>query len=734
MRHAAWFLLLILSACGGEEPAPPGAPPEEVAEWVRPYDGWLPGTAPEHTGVVRVIDERTGEPIVGAIVRRHLEMEMGPDGWGPSFEETRTDEHGIAVIPIQEVREWSAHWVAHAEGYGSDETYAVAPEEEIALLPGRDVHGRIVDAMGRPAAGLPIGYKLGCAHAPSVFDTKTDADGRFVLRGVAANGDVHYRGPGVRVDYFGGPLRRLDETPFTIAAEPAVRFEGRLIGAKPEELAPRVVHSLTTTRGVVTRIGDDGRFVLEGVARESLLELYWAPDGEGRRIDTDEFRRHAPLVWDVRKQHPAADEDELDSDDEVEVRWRVVGPDGNDVRPVGISVYRVADGFEADHDSSDDGEDVFELFAGEYEAVVGDPTSRWVAPPYRFTVEEGKPRTIVIQASAQPRLVLQLAQAPDEKFECHLTVTRPDGRIDHDGAEVETEFEDEYPVHLPATATARVSVRTYTITRFFDVGPAADGRRVAVIDWPKDNTLRFEAPDDIGHVELGGIEHDFEIEQGEVLVRTQLEGRLRLRILKLGKYNEELASGSQLVEVPPAAGAVVPLPALDYAKRTLGQLTLRDAQGRPLEGIDVEVTWFDPVTRELLADDAETDAQGVAVSHLLREGARAVWNTRALLDHGGVLEGPGPWIQQTGSARVLLDVRGPDGPLEDAVALFAGEVLETDADGFDEDAPPGRFTFDEVPAGAVRLVVCAPGYRGEERRIVLKPGETREIVVTLPER
>lgn len=726
------MLVLAFVGCGGDKPAPEeargaaGTPPPPPTEWVKPYDGWLPDTAPENTAVVRVLDERTGAPLTGAIVRRHLEMEMGPDGWGPSFEEARTDEYGIAVVRILEVRDWDSHWVAHAEGFGSDETYGVAPNEEVELLPGRDVHGRIVDALGRPAVGIPIGYKLGCGHAPEVFHTQTDANGVFVLRNVAANGDIAYSGPGIRIGYFRAALRPLDETPDTHYADPAVRFEGRIVGADAPDLGPRIVHSQTTTRGVAAHIQDDGTFVLEGVSRDSMLDLYWAPDDKGRRLDTEQYRMGVPLIWDISK--PSDEDEEEDAGDDELIPWRILTPDGTPARPVDINVYRATDGREAafDYDAGGNEPSPLALAPGAYDVVVGDATSRWIAPLQRVVVEAGKPTPIVIQAIEQPALVLEWIGEPPASCRYALAFADASGRINHD----EVALDDEHAGYLPPTARARVRVQTDLCTRFFDVGPAIDGRRVVVLQWPAPTQLRFEAPADVTRVLLGNIEHDFVREGEQVVVQTHVEGRVRLRIAHWDDY-APTASGQRLIDLPPSNGELVILDPLPYAARPLGQVTLLDATGAPLENVDIDVTWFDSRSRELESDEVETDARGVATSWLFRPGARLVWNTHSRLDHGGVLVGPGPWTQRTGSARVTVTVSGPEGPLQDVAALFAGEVFAPDNAHHDDEAANGRFTFDEVAAGPQRLVITAPGHRGEQRQLILRDGEARTIEVNL---
>ncbi len=727
-------LVALLTACGEtptSTPKPAPAPKPEPAEWVKPYDGWLPDTAPENTAVVRVLDERTGQPIRGAVVRRHLEMEMGPAGWGPSYEEATTDEHGIAVIPIVEQRPWSAHWVVHAEGFGSDETYGVAPNEEVELLPGRNVHGRIVDAMGRAAAGIPIGYKLGCGHAPSVYDTTTDAEGRFVLRNVTRNGDVSLSGPGVLVDYYRAALRRLDETPDVHAADAAVRVTGRVVGADVADLSPRIIHSQSTTRGVAARIQDDGTFVLDGVARESMLDLYWAPEGKGQRIDSGLYHLGRPLIWDVREHGDEEDGEDEDAGKDEEIPWRVVTPDGTDAVVVDIHAYRAHDGREADHEYTGHGDTRSPLLLppGEYDVVVGDATSRWVAPSRRFVVEAGKPQPLVVQATEQPRLVVQWNGKEPEKCTYSLAFARPDGRIDHEHIEIDGDGEED-PVHLPAAAPARVRVQMDEVTRYFDVGPAADGRRVAVLEWVKPTKLRFEAPADVARVVLGGYEHEFVRRAGAIELVTPLAGRVRLHIARSDEYHE-LDTGERLIDLPPPAGQVLRLDPLAYAAAPVGEITLLDADGKPRTNVDVDVSWFNPVTRELEQAELATDAHGDAQSQLLRTGARVMWNSRSRIDHDRVLNGAGPWTLRTGAARLALDVRGPDGALREAAVLFSNEVLAQDNDDFDSEADDGRFTFDTLRAGAYRLVIAAPGHRSQERRIVLAEGQRRTIEVLL---
>ena len=720
------LLVLALAGCG-DEPAAPAAPEPTAAEqWVKPYESWLPGTAPEGHAVLRVVDGRTGEPIAGALVRRHLEMEMGKDGWAPSFEEARTDEHGLADIRIVQARSWSVHWAVHAAGYGSTESYGVAPDEEVELLPGRDLHGRLLDGMGRPLVDLPVQYKLGCAHAPPMAEARTDRNGVFVLRGVAEGGDVAYSGPGVRAAYWRGVLRPLDETPDTEVAAPGARLDGRVVGAPMAELGIGVVHIQTTMRGVFARLEPDGTFTLEGVNPGDVLSLYTGPDGRVLQLAGSAYRPGAALQWNITP--PGEDPARGDDPDPTDVSIQVLAPDGAAARPVDVIVYRAADGEEANAfraPEEDAGPWTIPLAPGTYDIVVGDETARWIAPVERLVVRPGQPAPVVLRAREQPRLVLQWSGIDPDTCEVGFTYTDAAGLID--------QIEDRVDDCVPEAAPARMRVRAHGITRLFDVGPAVDGRRVAHIDWPAPKRLRFVAPGDDSGVWLGGVPHDAVREGEDLVVSTHLAGRLRLALPQEDGAGPESAR-AHLVDVPDGPGAELRVVPSAEPASPLGQVTLFDSAGGPREGVEIRVRWFDPVALRIEESDVRTDADGRATSPLLQPGARVSWNALTRWPTDRALEGAGPWMLQPGTARLVLVVRGPDGPLTDAAVLAGGDVHAQDAEAFDREAPAGRFTFDGVPAGGHVLLVGAPGHRGEQRRIVLKDGEARTLEIVLPPR
>ena len=76
-----------------------------------------------------------------------------PSGWGPVWEETSTDEYGLAWIELDKEdvnyvldprtgdwtprgSTWTAHWVVDASGYAPTEEYGQSVQEEVDLEPG----------------------------------------------------------------------------------------------------------------------------------------------------------------------------------------------------------------------------------------------------------------------------------------------------------------------------------------------------------------------------------------------------------------------------------------------------------------------------------------------------------------------------------------------------------------------------------------------------------------------
>lgn len=728
---------LLLSACGEPPDRAPDAPPE----WVRPYDGHVPEDQPHPTAVFLVVDAQTGRPIEGAAVRHHYEIDVGPEGWAPLVQEARTDRFGLVTMEVPRA-DWiggfprDGHWAIHAEGYAATEEYGNAPATRVELVPARTRHGRLVDALGRPLAGIRVGYKEGCAHAPFLAATVTDAEGVFVISGIVGGGELYYRAPGALAAYFGGPLRHVDETPYTHAAAPARRIRGRVRGFPLDTLAPRMLVAAADARGAFARVEADGAFVLDGGDAEGLLTLYYGPEGAPRELALGDVRPGGPFVWDLA----LGDRDPTESD-VVAPRTLLVhvhGPGGEPVPAGTVAAYRVEDGrlqdgADFDPDAPAGVPYTLELLPGAYDVVVGRDGEQWHADPVRVTVGRDPPAPITIGAHAHARLAIAwrgIAEGAARSWQ--FAYAGPEGRIDH----VELDKYDEEQLFVPPDAVARLAVEVEGMTRFFDVGPLQDGRRLAVVDWPPPRTIRFTSEAEPADAELGGLDHEVRATAEGYTLRTHLEGRLRLRIWPRIDGFRGPRPLEVRVDLTGPTDTGIDLGALAWPGREPGRLTLRDAEGAPLADVDVEVRALDlaGTGHPIEYDHARTDEQGVLASRLLMAGAWiAFQHPTTLRSYRRPIEGDGPWTVRLGPCAIALEVHGPYGILLDAHVLVDGVARGRDGD-VDDDPGSARFTLTGLEPGPHELVITAPDHRGQAHRVVLAPGETRTIRATLQPR
>ena len=395
---------------------------EDDAVW-RPYAGYVPGQEWARAAVLLVRDARTGEPIEGVRVRRCPEPVYDPEsGWGPVWEETFTDEYGLAWVELDkedvsyfldprtgdwvrhEDSTWTAHWVVDAPGYAPTEEYGDSVQEEIDLQPGTDVHGRIVDVFGRPAVGVKVEFKLGCAHAPSLRTGFTDRRGCFALPCIRFNADLCYEGPGVRAQYSAPEsFAPTDLDVPTVIADPASAIVGRIVGPPRAWLAEASVQSRTSSRGPVARVSPDGWFRLEGARRREGLWLLHpdGPDEIEATLSPRDYRPGRPIVW-----HPPDPKTEVEPAD-VTVRVRGLRPD---VWPDSLTIYfdRLRDGRRFRVAAEPDGESIVEAAGkvppGTYELSAGWPFEAFAASPRSVEVKADGNVTYVLDVEERPRL------------------------------------------------------------------------------------------------------------------------------------------------------------------------------------------------------------------------------------------------------------------------------------------------------------------------------------------
>lgn len=727
-RSLAAGVLLVIAAVG----APAHAGDDDVS--IRPYDGPVWGGVPDAHVLFLVRDAATRRPIPGAIVRRHVEMEMGDDAvWGPARGEWRTDEHGLFALDSAKTEDGDAvsHWAIEAPGYAVTEAYGAGGEqEEIDLEPPRDVHGVLLDALGRPARGVLVEWKVGCAHAPALRVARTDADGRFVLRGVGSEGDVCYDGPGILADYAPptavGPVHL--PPPVTVA-EAALTLRGRIVNAPPGVLDRAVVRGMTSSRGPLARVARDGTFVLEGVGEGDELWLDAMGKERYAALDTGDFRPGGPLTWDlaatagahvptvpvaVRERYAAGKPDDL----EVPLRIAFDAADGG--RRTVLDLSEDADVLDATVD----------LPPGSYDvSVAGDDRlaaafRRFRTPPQRLDVRAAPAAmpAITIELVAQPRLEVVFSTPPDDD-ELLLHVDVPGaGHV----------FRRGDVVFLPADVDAVVRVAGHL--RSARVGPVTDGFRRVVVDPRPTAVVRLLG---LGADDTLEVQGHYGIEATEparaggaaTLPWTGRPGPLRLRV-----FFEAGDSAETTLTVPEGPGAVLDVDVAALPRRVRGRIELdgpaAGAEALTLAAFDDEgneVHVDVPVGARHAEHPAFTPGRGVRATR--DRGVDAVWR----------LAGTSPFRLRLPSATLRLRFRAvddvppwPNVSVEGAGTRFEPEPERWERDDDGKDMPRGDavVTISGLAAGVTTAYVARlPGSRAVEVRVPLRDGETREVIV-----
>ncbi len=732
-RFASFLALPLLGLFGPLAPARGGEDDVEI----RPFDGLVWGGVPAEHVLFLVRDAATRRPISGAIVRRHVEMEMGDDAvWGPARGEWRTDERGLFTLDCATTEDGDAvsHWAIEAPGYAVTETYGAAGSwEVIDLEPPRDLHGVLLDALGRPARGLLVEWKVGCAHAPALRVARTDAQGRFLLQGVGRGGDVCYDGPGILADYaLPTAVGPVDLPPPVTVAAPAVTLRGRIVNAPPGVLEQAVVRGMTSSRGPLARVARDGTFVLEGVGEGDEVWLDALSKERYAALDTGDFRPGGPITWDLGP--PAPDTAEARTV-RVAVRERYAAGKPDDLEgPLGLAFDAVEGGRRTVLDLSEDADVLdatVDLAPGSYDvSVAGDDRlssafRRFRTPPQRLEVRAppAPPPAITIDLIEQPRLEVVFSNPPDDD-ELVLHVDVPGARHGFRTGDV---------VHLPADADALVRVAGHL--RAARVAPVERGARQVVVDPRPTAVVRLlglganDTLDVQGHFGIEATEPD-RLGGAAILRWTGRLGPLRLRV-----FFEAGGSAETTLAVPDAPGAVLDVDVAALPRRARGRIKLGDPAALTLTTFDDdgnEVHVDVPVGAWLAEHETFTPGRTVRAT---RDGAvDAVWR----------LARTSPFRLTLPSATLRLRFPASDDvpPWPSVSVEGVGtrfdpkpERWERDDDGKDVPRGDAIVTIAGLPAGVMTAYVAPlPGFRAVEVRVRLKDGETREVTVNLPRR
>jgi hypothetical protein len=662
-KNVRWVaLLLLVAACG--------------REWVREYEGGVPGACWDSATVFVVRDHLTGQPIRGAVVRQHPEWELGPDGeWAPLVEERRTDRFGIVTFPLA-ADPGNCHWTAHAQGYAPVEHYGTRAAAEIDLERGTERAGRLLGFDGAPVAGVTVEFKRGCAHAPALLEARTDREGMFLFPR-AIDGDYCFEDPRFMADYWGGeePGPRSLGVP-TYRVSPGATLTGRVL--RKDGTPPGWAVVLTNARGPRARVAADGSFALRGLAPGAPLFVWW--DEGSVEFDPATCRPGGPVTFYVPEGPP----------DTVPVTVGIRARDVHGTPPrIAMQVHfdRIGDGrrFSFGWSPWQDAAEVA-IPLGTYLVSAGDPASPLVAEPR--SVEVRGPCEVEVVVHGQPALRFDRSRLPqDAHVICALLLEDQWWSIDD-----ALKHGDE--VHLPSAARAWLRVRIYKQFECdFPIGPECGGVRSTAILLPGRKEIR-----------VSGLSGRYEVSRLHGELDTYAVGTRWVAV-----DHDELGHTMARLELPFEAATVDVTDLAFEPWKPQAELRVVDAEGRPVP--DAEVHVLDG------GDDFERYEEEFGPGTHLRvaaPGCLPLWTT---------LSGAPPYEIRLGGAAVEVDLKGFEG----ARCLF-------DTVAWLEPSDDGCLLLKGIPAGPHVLVVGAPGRTSLVFRLVLREGETRRIRPELPPR
>jgi hypothetical protein len=654
--RAIALLLLLVAAC--------------EREWVRDYDGAVPGTDEELTTILLVRDALTGLPIRGAVVRQRPENEMGHDGrWAPLAAEGRTDEFGLVTFRFSEMPQIS-HWTVHAEGYAPTESYLQLGDEDIDLRPGPGFVGRLLAIDGRPLEGAVVEWKVGCAHSPSLASTRSDATGSYRFDGID-RGDFVVEDPRGAAEYLRGPRG----PGFGVPVEqllPGRTIRGRVV--TPDGTPPPWAVVATNARGPRAATDHRGRFTLHGFTR-GALEVWWG--GPWTQFFADDFAPglEARLLVGGPPVEPRR----------VAVHVQVRPPD-----PLRIHFDSLADGRRLSFDW-DPGDPHVRVPLGVYRVSGGHPWSSHAAPAVRADLRGS--RDVTLEAREQPSLELPAL---------------PEGAVARivleDESWVVKAGEDDY---LPATARAWLRVDVGRTPCTFPIGPERDGLRRAEVRLPGRKLIRVPGLDEGLEAGLVGEEAEIagDLETGPAGLATYAVGEQWLELEHPGRGHAVVK-----LDLPFEAATVEPDCTLTPWPEPVELRVLLD-DGTPVVGAHVTVL---DEERDFPDEPDETDSTGTLRRRSFRDGlSLRIFREDAVFSWAR-LSGEPPYEVRLGTAVLTVDCEGLESP---ACVL----------DGFAYESDEGPIVLRGVAAGEHTLVVGAAGREARAYGIVLRRGETRRI-------
>lgn len=255
----------------------------------------------------KIIDARTKQPISGASVRGHIfvwRYQKGADGMSKlPYQEVRSDDHGTYMLrfvtPLStsgpNAHKDSACIYAGADGYETRPLYvpgnisrdhAELTGVDLALKPGKRLHGKVIDEEGKPIDGAVVRVQNGWNGDWNYFDSlgraKTGDDGGFELWLSTDRENVISPDPWLRItkeDYgtaFCWDLLAKDDLG-TLTIHRGGTVAGRVLNIqeKPVPDCEVSIYDTSTNRLATTRTDGQGKYELKGLPGDQVIKAFF---------------------------------------------------------------------------------------------------------------------------------------------------------------------------------------------------------------------------------------------------------------------------------------------------------------------------------------------------------------------------------------------------------------------------------------------------------------------------
>ncbi len=703
-----------LAACspGTPEPEPPVAqetppaerepervPRERVVPQPETWDRELPAEVQladlyddEVTHVpVRVVDDRTGEPIVGARVANwHEAGYPHAEPWGDlRVHALDTDLDGLVLADRKDYGQW---YFVDAPGWAAVGEFGF--EEELRLVPGQDVEIELRDWLDRPVSGAIVELLLGCGHTPAVRSETTDAEGRFVFRDVdPEKGTIWVRAAGLLGSsaYSSSPGELpLEDGRRILRGHPAPVLEGRVVNADGSPADGVAVGVPDTHRGPWTTTNADGRFRLFGAppGNHITVAYTWPAGGPEYRED---FAAAPGVLGEFRLEAYVEDAGEEEDEDESEsaplqllrVRATLTTDRPLTEADLPIRAVRQADGYvEEDEGEFEDGSlrIELELTPGTWAVTFGSATGA-IRPYTAEVVIDKEPVDLDVPLTTNPVWRPVVVESGE------------DGALGSFPAALDGEF------HLVAPSGRRT--------------PVTAGRRDAAGDVVADDGL-FHVP------AAGPFALEYVTDDRERSARVVLDGPPE-------GPGPQLVLSSPPVEEDEAEWDDGPMSVPHEEKLPKETLTVLLPDGSPAAGVTAEIRRASGRLRS--TQTIPMGADGIIEFAFTRHDRVEITADESEELHPLVrfIDEPGPWTLRWPETMVV--VRAVD---EQGTELSELEVVTGAWEGiFSEE---GVVRLRGMPPGPVRFWVAVAGCRAHDVRVMVAEGEIREVTVVMSPR